>query len=75
MFAPAAGAPEDHVCGSAHGLMGPYWSKKRGGETDMIAKQVSERGGVLKIGWNQDENLLTLGGQTVIVAKGEIVTL
>src|ERR1700679_2046046 len=28
MFAPVAGIDEDHVCGSANCVMGPYWAAK-----------------------------------------------
>ncbi|KAJ7209288.1 hypothetical protein GGX14DRAFT_632599 [Mycena pura] len=28
IFAPVLGVPEDHVCGSAHCLNGPYWARK-----------------------------------------------
>ncbi|KII93955.1 hypothetical protein PLICRDRAFT_695029 [Plicaturopsis crispa FD-325 SS-3] len=40
MFAPLTGIPEDHVCGSAHSLLGPYWARKLGlGEQEMSAQQ------------------------------------
>ncbi|KZP02739.1 Diaminopimelate epimerase-like protein, partial [Athelia psychrophila] len=49
MFAPNFDTPEDHVCGSAHCLMTPYWARKRGSsvapDTPMKARQVSKRGG------------------------------
>ena len=74
MFAPAAGCPEDHVCGSAHCLLTPYWSKKLDkGENQMIAHQVSERGGVLKVAWKQSEGLLAIAGQAIAVMKGELL--
>ncbi|KAJ3534918.1 hypothetical protein NM688_g7055 [Phlebia brevispora] len=74
MFAPQVGVPEDPVCGSAHGLLGPYWSQKLAkGDTEMLAKQVSKRGGTLRVSWNEKENWLTLAGQTKIVLKGELL--
>jgi PhzF family phenazine biosynthesis protein len=45
-FAPAAGVPEDPVTGSAHCTLIPYW-KARLGKTDLLAHQVSPRGGTL----------------------------
>lgn len=45
-FAPAKGIPEDPVTGSAHCALVPYWSKRLG-KTDLLARQVSARGGEL----------------------------
>lgn len=45
-FAPNAGVPEDPVTGSAHSTLIPYWSEKLG-KTDLLARQVSARGGTL----------------------------
>ena len=45
-FAPAHGIPEDHVTGSAHCLLVPYWSQKLG-KADLHALQISKRGGEL----------------------------
>lgn len=46
-FAPNAGIGEDPVTGSAHTSLVPYWSNELK-KTDLTAKQVSQRGGVLK---------------------------
>jgi PhzF family phenazine biosynthesis protein len=46
-FAPRAGVPEDPVTGSAHSTLIPYWSQRLG-KNRMIAKQVSQRGGLLQ---------------------------
>lgn len=74
MFAPSANIPEDHVCGSANCLLGPYWSKALGkGDAVMVSKQVSQRGGTLKVAWNEKDALLTLAGEAIIVAKGELL--
>lgn len=43
-FAPKAGIPEDPVTGSAHCELVPYWSKRLG-KKEIIAHQVSRRGG------------------------------
>jgi predicted PhzF superfamily epimerase YddE/YHI9 len=45
-FAPSAGVPEDPVTGSAHSTLIPYWSEQLG-KADLIARQVSARGGTL----------------------------
>lgn len=45
-FAPNAGVPEDPVTGSAHSTLIPYW-KEQLGKTDLVARQVSARGGTL----------------------------
>ncbi len=45
-FAPSAGVPEDPVTGSAHSTLIPYWSEQLG-KTDLLAHQVSARGGTL----------------------------
>ncbi len=45
-FAPRAGILEDPVTGSAHCTMVPYWSKKLG-KKELIAHQLSPRGGEL----------------------------
>lgn len=73
MFAPASGVPEDHVCGSAHCLLVPYWDAKLGnGGKEMMAKQVSARGGDLKVRWKEPEGLVELGGKTKMIVKGEV---
>lgn len=74
MFAPAVAVPaEDHVCGSAHCLLIPYWSQKLGkGEEEMRAKQVSARGGDLKVRLLGSQGRVALGGQIKTTLKGNI---
>ncbi|KAJ6541819.1 hypothetical protein B0H19DRAFT_959077 [Mycena capillaripes] len=78
MFAPAVLPPgpasEDPVCGSAHCLIGPYWSKKNGlaSEQAFTAKQVSPRGGDLSLSWDQNAAVMGLTGETFVMASGEI---
>ncbi|KIK35001.1 hypothetical protein CY34DRAFT_812477, partial [Suillus luteus UH-Slu-Lm8-n1] len=63
MFAPAAGLPEDHVCGSAHTLLVPYWATRLGKKNqEMYVRQVSPRGGELWVSWDQDRSLVRLKG-------------
>ena len=68
-FCPKFGIDEDPVTGSAHTTLIPYWSDKLN-SADMLAKQVSERGGVLHCK-NQDTRVL-IGGKAVLYMKGEI---
>jgi predicted PhzF superfamily epimerase YddE/YHI9 len=68
-FAPRLGVPEDPVCGSAHCALTPYWSAVLG-KTDLMAHQVSERGGVLRVGLRGDR--VTLAGQAVTVMRAEL---
>jgi PhzF family phenazine biosynthesis protein len=63
-FAPWVGINEDPVTGSAHTVLGPYWSRILG-KDEMRAYQASERGGEL---------LLELTGQRVYIT-GEAVTV
>ena len=69
-FAPKVGINEDPVTGSAHTILGPYWSKKLN-KTELFAKQISERGGELtvKLVGNKRVELI---GNAKLVMKGEI---
>lgn len=68
-FAPAVGIDEDPVTGSAHCALAPYWSERLG-KTAFRARQVSSRGGVLKVQLNEDRVLIA--GQAVTVLSGEL---
>ncbi|KAG6872492.1 hypothetical protein C0995_009354 [Termitomyces sp. Mi166 len=75
MFAPGfVPGDEDHVCGSAHCLMVPYWYKRLNIDptAEIKAKQVSARGGDLTISWDPDGNKIMLAGEVVILGKGEL---
>lgn len=67
MFAPAAGIDEDHVCGSANCTMGPYWAAQKG-ITELKVRQVSERGGQLRVGVYGDR--IKLRGQAKVTSVG-----
>lgn len=69
-FAPRVGVPEDPVTGSAHCVLGPYWRAKLG-KDDLVACQVSARGGVVRVGVRGER--VRLGGQAVTVWKGELL--
>jgi PhzF family phenazine biosynthesis protein len=68
-FAPAAGIDEDAVTGSAHTTLGPFWAERLG-KTEFLAKQISTRGGVIRVDVRGDRVLL--GGQAVTVFRGEL---
>lgn len=65
-FAPAVGVNEDPVTGSAHCALGPYWAAALG-KMDLVAKQVSARGGTVRVGVRGDRVLLS--GQATRVSK------
>ena len=68
-FCPKYGINEDPVTGSAHTTLIPYWSEKLNSK-ELVAKQVSERGGVLYCK-NKDTRVL-IAGKAVLFMKGEI---
>lgn len=68
-FFPSIGINEDSVTGSAHCCLGPYWAKKFN-KREFIARQVSERGGLLKL--NVLDERILIYGQAVTVIKGEL---
>ena len=72
MFLPNVGLPEDPVCGSAHTLSAPYWMTTRGLSGAIYAKQVSSRGGDLKIQFDVGERRIKLAGKVKTVSHGEL---
>jgi PhzF family phenazine biosynthesis protein len=68
-FAPRVGINEDPVTGSIHCSLIPYWHKITG-KKEMLAYQVSARGGELRCSL-QDERVL-IGGQGVLFSQGTI---
>lgn len=69
-FAPQVGVPEDPVTGSAHCVLAPYWGERLG-HTKMIGRQLSARGGMVKVEVAGDRVLL--GGQAVTTLRGELL--
>lgn len=69
MFAPSIGLDEDPVCGSANVIMGPYWAAQKG-ITELKVRQVSERGGQLRVGVYGDK--LKLRGQVKVASIGRL---
>jgi len=69
-FAPQVGINEDPVTGSAHCVLAPYWGERLG-HTSMIARQLSPRGGILRVEVKGDR--VILGGQAVTMLRGELL--
>ena len=69
-FAPGSGLDEDPVTGSAHCCLTPYWSRKLK-KTELVARQVSQRGGLLHV--RLDGDRVRLKGQAVTVLRGELL--
>ena len=69
-FAPAVGVDEDPVCGSSHCCLGPFW-QQRLGKSELLAHQISQRGGILRVTCAGDR--VKLAGQAVLVTRGELL--
>ena len=69
-FAPAFGIDEDPVTGSTHCCLTPYWSRQLG-KTTFLARQLSARGGELKLELRGDR--VGIGGQAVTVLRAELL--
>lgn len=69
-FAPWVGVNEDPVTGSAHTILAPYWSKILG-KREMLAYQLSRRGGKLIVRLSSNDRV-DLIGNAVIVSKGKL---
>ncbi len=78
-FGPAAGVNEDPVTGSAHASLAPYWQEKLG-KSKMLARQISARGGVLRVSCSSTEGSgaantearVFISGQAVTTLRGEL---
>jgi len=68
-FAPKFGIPEDPVTGSSFTQLGPYWAKRLGKEK-LFAKQISERGGEVRLAVTKDRVLIS--GGAALFMQGEI---
>lgn len=69
-FAPNAGITEDPVTGSSHCTLIPYWYEKLN-KTEMQAKQLSKRGGILQCKYLGDK--VSISGQAKIYMQGELL--
>jgi PhzF family phenazine biosynthesis protein len=68
-FGPRVGVPEDPVTGSAHCVLGPFWSKRLQRE-ELTGYQASARGGVVRVRLSGER--VYLGGQAVTVFQGAL---
>jgi PhzF family phenazine biosynthesis protein len=68
-FAPRQGIPEDPATGSANCTLVPYWASRLG-KTELVAKQLSARGGDLRCTMLEDRVLIA--GNAVEYLHGEI---
>jgi predicted PhzF superfamily epimerase YddE/YHI9 len=69
-FAPAVGIDEDHVTGSAHCCLGPYW-KDHLKKDQFVAYQASPRGGFMCVRLSEDRVFLI--GKAVTFLCGELL--
>jgi PhzF family phenazine biosynthesis protein len=69
-FVPSLGIDEDPVTGSTHCCLAPFWGARLGTKAFM-ARQLSARGGVLKIEWDGDR--VRLSGRAVTVLRGQLL--
>ena len=75
-FAPWMGIPEDHVTGSAHSVLGPYWrdrlAKDEGSRSDVVmkARQCSPRGGDLTVRVDASHEKVVISGDAKVVIRG-----
>ena len=69
-FGPRVGIDEDPATGSAHCVLGPFWSERLGRD-GLMGYQVSPRGGRIRTRVQGDR--VVLGGQAVTVMRLELV--
>ena len=69
-FAPAVGVDEDPVCGSAHCCSGPFWADRLGRKA-LRARQVSPRGGVIRV--RVDGDRVAIAGKAVTTIRGRLL--
>lgn len=70
-FAPKVGIPEDPVCGSAHCRLAPLWAGLYH-KNELWARQVSGRGGVLRVTYDESRSRVFLTAQARTVLKGSL---
>ena len=68
-YLPRQGIPEDPATGSANCTLVPYWAARLG-KNELVAKQLSARGGDLRCTLQGDRVLIA--GHTVEYLRGEI---
>lgn len=68
-FGPLSGIPEDPVTGSAHMTLAPFWADRLG-KRSLVARQVSQRGGTLRL-VVEDERVL-ISGPAALYMEGTL---
>jgi predicted PhzF superfamily epimerase YddE/YHI9 len=70
VFAPSVGLPEDPVCGTAHRIIAPYWSRLLS-RPSLHSRHLSKRGGDL---WCQVAgDTVTIAGDSITVVEGTLI--
>ncbi|KAL4061917.1 hypothetical protein J3A83DRAFT_4331562 [Scleroderma citrinum] len=76
-FMPVTGIMEDHVCGTSHALMVPYYAAQPDVDVtagrEVFVRQVSPRGGDLWVTLDEENGVVRLRGNAKLFAKGEIM--
>lgn len=67
-FSPGEAVWEDPVTGSAHTMLIPYWGEKLA-KTQMLARQVSARGGDIRCEWVGERVLMSGVARTYLQGK------
>lgn len=67
-FAPSTGLDEDSVTGSAHCCLGPFWGTRLD-KRSLVGRQVSARGGTVRITLDGDRVRLSGQARTVLTGK------
>lgn len=67
-FFPQSGVNEDPVTGSAHTTLTPYWAKRLN-KNQLIARQLSKRGGELTLNFKNERTEIGGGAVTYLVGK------
>jgi predicted PhzF superfamily epimerase YddE/YHI9 len=71
VFGPKVGIPEDPATGSAHCTLGPLWAARLG-KNDLMARQVSSRGGTFRVRLAGDR--VRIAGRATTVLRGELTS-
>jgi PhzF family phenazine biosynthesis protein len=71
-FAPRAGIDEDSVTGSSHCCLAGFWGKRLS-KSSLVGYQASLRGGTVRMTLSGQR--VFLGGQAVLVSRGELLAL
>ncbi|XP_078149008.1 uncharacterized protein LOC144544377 [Carex rostrata] len=72
VFWPKFGVDEDHVCGSAHCALAPYWNKKLNKQS-FTAFMASPRSGVLYLDLEEKSQRVRIRGEAVTTMLGTLL--